>query len=488
MPTISLRPGTPDDDNRDYLPEALKQSDVVVNENGNNSQPYPPRLEEHTEALLDDEPDTWFLYIPESYRPEQPTPLVVSVHGGMMTGWGQAVYTSWTMIAEREGFIVLFPNAHSRRIWLLDIPADQIDQVTAENDSGVFMNRPPEDADDNRDLRLIRTLIERLQRSHNVDPERVYMQGMSLGDAMTDQFTRYFGNLLAGAAGSGGPTAPALLFDDDGSPRNRAGAVPVWQTRLELDAVPPHYAASTHDVIAAHRSYWLSINQAKPLPRLAIRGSDNFAFYDGELSPVVFRDVKNRDHGQTLDDAELVWSYLFSGTRRLPDGRVEITEPRRPRSGDAVSIAVAAGRQKAWARQSIVDMHSGAFSWETRKYHGLGGKTETRRTMVYVPVGFIAEVFGASIERAPGIARLRWPLGPVLEVARGSAAALVDGDVTAMLAETTERDQELFLPLEWVAQNLLGLRATACDGVVYVTDHHAELSTNMAALIDDLLA
>ncbi len=28
------------------------------------------------------------------------------------------------------------------------------------------------------------------------------------------------------------------------------------------------------------------------------------------------RDVKNRDHGQTFDDAEICWDYLFSGTRR----------------------------------------------------------------------------------------------------------------------------------------------------------------------------
>lgn len=38
---VYLRPGTPDDENREYLPEAIKGSDIVVNENGNNSIPYP---------------------------------------------------------------------------------------------------------------------------------------------------------------------------------------------------------------------------------------------------------------------------------------------------------------------------------------------------------------------------------------------------------------------------------------------------------------
>ena len=38
-------------------------------------------------------------------------------------------------------------------------------------------------------------------------------------------------------------------------------------------------------------------------------------------------DVKNRDHGQTFDDAEMVWDYLFSGVRKLPTAR--LFTPRR---------------------------------------------------------------------------------------------------------------------------------------------------------------
>ena len=38
MAKIVLRPGDPNDANRDYLPEAIKGTRMVVNENGNNSQ------------------------------------------------------------------------------------------------------------------------------------------------------------------------------------------------------------------------------------------------------------------------------------------------------------------------------------------------------------------------------------------------------------------------------------------------------------------
>ena len=113
---INLLPGIPDDDNRDYLPEYLKDSEIVVNENGNNSQVYPKRLEEKKGALVDEFVDTWYQYVPESYNPEKKTPVVFSMHGGLMTGWAQAVYTSWTHIADREGFICIFPNAQLRQI------------------------------------------------------------------------------------------------------------------------------------------------------------------------------------------------------------------------------------------------------------------------------------------------------------------------------------------------------------------------------------
>ena len=58
---IVLQPGDLNDENRDYLPLAIKGSRMVVNENGNNSQVYPARLTEHKEELLGDGvEDVWY--------------------------------------------------------------------------------------------------------------------------------------------------------------------------------------------------------------------------------------------------------------------------------------------------------------------------------------------------------------------------------------------------------------------------------------------
>ena len=45
MADIRILQGTPDDDNREYLPEKIRNTDIVVNENGNNSIVYPKRLQ-----------------------------------------------------------------------------------------------------------------------------------------------------------------------------------------------------------------------------------------------------------------------------------------------------------------------------------------------------------------------------------------------------------------------------------------------------------
>ena len=94
----------------------------VVNFESMNRVPPMPQLREVRGEIVPGMENVWYEYVPNSYDPEKKTPLVVSMHGGLMTGWGQAVYTSWTLVADREGFIVVFPNAASKRMWMRSLP------------------------------------------------------------------------------------------------------------------------------------------------------------------------------------------------------------------------------------------------------------------------------------------------------------------------------------------------------------------------------
>ena len=133
-----------------------------------------------------------------------------------------------------------------------------------------------------------------------------------------------------------GPSTIGLLFDEQNRPVNEGGPVPVWQARMEFDQAPPGSKEDVEDVVVKNREYWLRINQCEELPKLKIDGENNFAFYKGKKADYVFRDVKNRDHGQTFDEAELVWDYLFSGVKRKSDGTIEYMESQIEREGDTL--------------------------------------------------------------------------------------------------------------------------------------------------------
>ncbi|MDG0808837.1 hypothetical protein [Cohnella rhizosphaerae] len=482
-----LLPGTPNDDNRDYLPEAIKGSDMVVNENGNNSQVYPERLVERTGALADGIEDTWYEYVPASYDGSAKVPLVVSMHGGLMNGWGQAIYTSWTLVADREGFIVVFPSAGTRKFWTIEVEREKLAQATAPRDDGIYINVPPERPEDNHDMNFVLALVDRMKQTYSIDEGRVYIQGMSMGNLMTSQMARHYGRVFAAKAGSGGPSSLGLLFDDDGAVINRGGPLAAWQTRLEYDVVPPHFKGNTEEVVRGNRDYWRIVNGCSELPQLKLSGDDNFAFYKGERADVVFRDVKNRDHGQTFDDAELVWDYLFSGTRRAEDGTIEHSGTLLQREGDAFAIVVAAGSAKAYVNNNLKDMSGPAIKRQKLKYHGLNGGTIVRGEYLCVPASFVAETFGASYAPSAdgAVAELTLPDGRTLQFARGSIGCVVDGRVSAMLCEAVHERGELYIPLQWFCQQLFDHHASGCEDVLYITDHHAELSRNMALLIRD---
>lgn len=483
---VVIRPGTPNDDNRDYLPQAIKGSDMVVNENGNNSQPYPIGLKEVTGVLADGLEDRWYEYVPASYDGSKKVPLVLGIHGGLMTGWGHAIYTSWTMVADREGFICVFPDAHAQRIWPVEGMFEGFDPQKTPDLPVVLA---PEDYRENHDMNFLKALIAEMERKYQIDEGRIFMQGMSNGNLMTAQFARYYGNILAGAAGSGGPTQLNKLFDDDGNVLNQAGPVPVWMARPELNGTPPGRPYGEPLLNRFNRFYWMYLNETEKIPKIKLEGEHNYAFFEGKKGPVVYHDIKNRDHGQTLDEAFLYWDYLFSGLRRLPDGSIAVTESVLKREGDPFAIAVTDGAQQAWLNGELVTLSTPAVRWQKLKYHGLNGGQKVRGEYLCVPLAFLARVFGAqyipSSDTLTAVLKLRD--GRTLQFARGSIGCAMDGDVRSMYCEALHRGGELLVSIEWFCQYLFDLHVSACGGVVYVTDHFAALSANMADLLRELL-
>lgn len=497
MAKLFLRPGTSDDNNREYLPESLFQSDIVVNENGNNSQPFPERLQE-CRAILDEEGNVvqepekgisglWYEYIPASYQPGEKVPMVLSMHGGLMTGWGQCVYSSWSMVAEREGFICAFPNGHVNRFWQIQVFGDRKEKPKALN--GMEFPAPAPSIEENVDCNFVLRLIKHLEKKYSVDAGRIFMQGMSNGCGMTLQFARRYGYLLAGAAASAGPVCIKDFIDEKRQLVNQGGPLAMWESHPENNRFSPGAVEAEARRIRESRYYWLSVNCCDPLPQIRLEGEMNLAFFQGGMAPYVFMDIKGRDHGQTLDEAFFYWDYLFAGSRRQEDGSHQQKVPPLTMQGDQNAAAFTPGVPAVWWHNKKVPLSAAPVRWQKLKYHGLDGSTMVRGEYTCVPLGILAEMAGARLETASDTltAVMILPDGRSLQFARGSIGCMIDDRLRSMCCQTLHREGQLLISVEWFARYVLNWTVTTCNGVTYVTDHFAELSTFMADLLQDIL-
>jgi polyhydroxybutyrate depolymerase len=108
---------------------------------------------------------TYLLYVPSSYDRSKPTPLVISLHGAALWGAGQMEISQWNRVADREGFIVVYPSGvegHGPRIW------------RADGGAGLT-----------KDVRFISDLIDTLEAAYNIDAARIYANGLSNGGGMS---------------------------------------------------------------------------------------------------------------------------------------------------------------------------------------------------------------------------------------------------------------------------------------------------------------
>lgn len=104
----------------------------------------------------------YLLYVPKSYDRIRPTPLVISLHGASVWPAQQMNLSRWNRLAESQGFIVAYPSGSGLpKIWHVD----RGDGLT-------------------RDVRFISALIDTLEAAYNIDPMRIYANGMSNGGGM----------------------------------------------------------------------------------------------------------------------------------------------------------------------------------------------------------------------------------------------------------------------------------------------------------------
>ncbi len=109
------------------------------------------------------------LYVPASYDPDREQPLVISLHGSGSTPEEQRDYSQWNVFAEANNFVVVYPAA-----------------ADVSNRTFVSFRFPGLTEEDNLgDVRYMAALLDELEATVCIDPDRVYLNGFSAGGAMS---------------------------------------------------------------------------------------------------------------------------------------------------------------------------------------------------------------------------------------------------------------------------------------------------------------
>ncbi len=131
---------------------------------------------------------TYNVHLPSGYDRSRSWPLVLAFHGGYGSGKRIARNTGFNEVADREGFIVVYPDGIDRH-W---------------NDGRGTVNT------DIDDVGFVSDLIDRLVKFRNVDPSRIYATGISNGGQFTQRLACEMSDKIAAFAAVAS-TFPAAL-------------------------------------------------------------------------------------------------------------------------------------------------------------------------------------------------------------------------------------------------------------------------------------
>jgi len=160
------------------------------------------RILECTHRLAEANADIpYTLFVPSTYDPRKPAPLVVDLHGLNITPLQQILFDGTTDFAERYGFIVLAPMGFNLSGWWGSRTGTPV--ATAAMKPGGDVRYSTSELAEIDTMALLKSIREQ----YAVDSDRIYLMGHSMGGAGTYYLGGKYNDIWAGLApisGAGG--------------------------------------------------------------------------------------------------------------------------------------------------------------------------------------------------------------------------------------------------------------------------------------------
>ncbi len=232
----------------------------------------------------------YLLYVPKSYDPTKPTPLVISMHGGAMWGAAQKETSEWNTVADTYGFIVVYPSGmrgSGPRGWRVNSETGQ-----------------------RKEVQFISELIDTVGAAYNIDPTRIYADGLSNGGCMAFVLSCMLSDRIAAV----GMVAAAHM-------------VP-WSWCTDRRAVPMISFHGTADRQVPYKggTSWAANSRFPDVPTWAANWARRNRCSLGPIDSAVATDVSRSVYTDCADDADVVLYTIEGGGHTWPGGKPLLPE------------------------------------------------------------------------------------------------------------------------------------------------------------------
>ena len=162
----------------------------------------------------------YLLHVPPNHDASKPVPLVISLHPAASWPAAEMRISGWNQIADQHDFLVVYPAGRDfPQVW----PMSPQDAAT--------------------DARFISDLIDHLESKFNIDPRRIYVDGISNGGAMAFAVSCRFPSRIAAVGAVA--AAESISFDWCGD----AAPVPMIAFHGSGDRIAPYYGGKSGDPV-----------------------------------------------------------------------------------------------------------------------------------------------------------------------------------------------------------------------------------------------
>jgi polyhydroxybutyrate depolymerase len=228
----------------------------------------------------------YLLYVPKSYDRSKPTPLIISMHGAGLWGAAQKDMSQFNRVADREGLIVVYPSGIGGR--------------------GVRVWHEEEGPGLPRDVRFISELIDTISAHFNIDPARIYANGLSNGGGMSFALSCTLSNRIAAVGLVASAQLMPFKWCTDRHP------VPMINFHGTADPEAPYKGGSSWVVRGEMRfpnqltwtANWAQRNRCAPKPR----------------DTVIAADVTRRAYTNCANNADVQLYTIQEGGHTWPGG------------------------------------------------------------------------------------------------------------------------------------------------------------------------